>query len=641
MDFDQFHFSHPLWLWGMISIPLLWVAFFLFFRPHRAFRQLDKFIDSHLLPHLLIKKQNGKQAWWKALSLWSVTWCLLMLALAGPRWDFREIEMVSKDQSLVILLDLSESMNGTDVKPSRLVRAKQKIEDLINLSKGVKIGLIAFAADPHMIAPITDDKETIRHLLPSLDTDLVYVQGSRLSSALEMASVMLEAEPGSNKALLIIGDGDFEDGSAIASVKKIADKGIVVNTMGIGTAQGAVLQDHQGNIIKKNGVPVISKLAKNTLEDISKIGYGTYLEGHYSDRGEVLVLEELEKRAEAMESGKKNRLWEERFYVMIFPVLPIILWWFRRGAILMIAAALLFPSFLQGSVMKNSYFMNSEEIGKQAFDEGEYETAVTAFQDPYRKGVAYYRAGDFAEAEKMFRQSSREDVACEASYNLGNALIQQQRFKDAITVYEELLKKWPDHKKAKENLALVKQMMEQQKEEEQQSGKSDQENNQQENKPKEKDSDSVSGNQNSTNSDSREDGQGDSRVQQGNSDQQEGQGEKDSEDKPEKGGEEKATTEVEGQQLEKEQAQGDEEFDSQNGQQGEEDKQIEEETAVSEGHQEEKKNEGNGDMSSKIQEDQDADIWLNRISNDPKTFLKNKFYIESKKNGTTEGIDPW
>ena len=73
--------------------------------------------------------------------LWSVVWACLTLALAGPRWNFREMETFSRDQSLVILLDLSESMNATDIKPSRLVRAKQKIEDLINLSKGVKIGL--------------------------------------------------------------------------------------------------------------------------------------------------------------------------------------------------------------------------------------------------------------------------------------------------------------------------------------------------------------------------------------------------------------------------------------------------------------------------------------------------------------------
>ena len=62
----------------------------------------------------------------------------------------------------------------------------------------------------------------------------------------------------------------------------------------------------------------------------------------------------------------------------------------------------------------------------------------------------------------MFRQSSREDVASSAAYNLGNTLVQQQKLKEAITAYEDVLKKWPDHTKAKENLELVKKMMDQQ-----------------------------------------------------------------------------------------------------------------------------------------------------------------------------------
>ena len=84
------------------------------------------------------------------------------------------------------------------------------------------------------------------------------------------------------------------------------------------------------------------------------------------------------------------------------------------------------------------------------------------FRIPYRKGVACYRAGQYAEAEKLFRQSSRPDVACSAAYNLGNALAYQQKYKEAIEAYENVLKQWPDHTRAKENLELVKKMLEQQ-----------------------------------------------------------------------------------------------------------------------------------------------------------------------------------
>lgn len=599
MDFSQFHFAYPLWLWGASVIPLIWLLFFLFYRPQHSFNHLEKFIDHHLLPYLLLNNGERKKTVWKPLLIWSLVWLCLDLALAGPRWDFREVEIFSPDQSLVILLDLSESMNATDMKPSRLVRAKQKIEDLINLSKGVKIGLIAFAADPHMITPITDDKETIRHLLPSLDTDLVYVQGSRLSPALEMAIKMLDAESGSNKALLVISDGGFEDASAITTAKKLAEKGIMIHVMGIGTIEGAPLQDHEGNIIRKNGAPILSKLERDKLGEIGKVGNGYYLEGHYSDDDAIVILKELNQHSDAQVSvGKKNRFWDEYFYLLVFPVLPFILWWFRRGYIFAAVVAFFLPFCGLEALDISGYFKNSEELGKQALDSGDYETACGVFQDPYRRGIAYYRAGNFVEAEKMFRNSSRTDVSINATYNLGNALVQQQKFQEAIDAYEDVLKQCPEHIKAKENLELVKKMLEQQEKESSKSENSDPQKNQ-------------------------------SQEETGNEDKRDGT---DSEDQD--SGKEQHEPQSSGKKQEPQK-----ENPEANDGQSEEQEGATEQQEI--GEAEDSQDADSEAKVCKSQEDLDADLWLNRIENDSKTFLKNKFYVESKKNGTTEGIDPW
>lgn len=460
MNFNLLQFAYPLWLWGLFAIPFVWALVFLFYKTHEPVHQLESFIDRHLLPHLLVSHSSEKRSFWKTLIVWSVVWSFLTVAMAGPRWSFREIETCSKDQSLVILLDLSESMNGSDVKPSRLIRAKQKIEDLINLSKGVKIGLIAFAADPHMIAPITEDKEMIRHVLPSLETDLVYVQGSRLSLALDMASQMLEIEPGSNKAVLVMSDGGFEDASSIGIAKKLSEKGFVIHAMGIGSFEGAPLRDRQGNIIKKNGVPILSKLEKEKLKGISEVGKGHYLEGQYLDQDEILILKELEKRAETqVNRGKKTRFWDEHFYLFILPILPIVLWWFKRGSVFSVFLVFFMPFIKLEAALSFDSFKNSEEQGKLAMEKGDYEAAIQKFKDPYRAGVAYYRAGQFAEAEKMFRESSRKEVSLNSEYNLGNCLVQQKKFKEALEVYESVLAKEPDHLKAKENLELVQNLL--------------------------------------------------------------------------------------------------------------------------------------------------------------------------------------
>ncbi|MBA2368900.1 MAG: VWA domain-containing protein [Candidatus Protochlamydia sp.] len=596
MDFNQFHFAHPLWLLAAAGIPLVWAAFFLFHSIAPSHHKLERFIDSHLLPHLLINQPGKPSSFLKSLLLWSFVWGCLTLSLAGPRWDFREIETFSQDQSLVVILDLSKSMNAEDIRPSRLARAKHKIEDLINLAPRIKMGLIAFAADPHMITPLTEDKETIRHLLPSLDTELVYVQGSRLAPALEMAAAMMEMEPGNNKALLVISDGGFEDGSAITTAKKIGEKGIAIYTMGIGTSEGASLKDLKGSIIQKNGNPLLSKLEKEKLSAVSKAGNGHYLESHDEDT----ILKDLERRMEGeIASGKKNRLWEEHFYLLLLPVLPIFLWWFRRGTLFATMIIFSFSIVTLEAGITEEYFKNSEQLGKQALDEGNYKKALDVFQDPYRKGVAAYRAGSYAESEKFFRQSMREEVAPQAAYNVGNTLVKQEKLKEAIAAYEEVLEQWPDHTKAKENLELVKKELEQQQQsssDENQNSKQDQNKSEprKENKSEEKDTEK------SENQDESE---------------EKNQDEKQSEVNTQQKSEDNRNFEKENQPVEQ--------------------------TLEDEKGSEATPNENQKDKSSKTQEDRDADLWLDQIVNDPKKFMKNKFYIESKKNGTKEGIDPW
>ncbi len=564
---NNFHFAYPLWLWAFLVIPVVIALYLLFYRrKNTSHHQLEKFIDRHLLSYLLRDGEHKKRSFFKTLLLWSAVWACLTFALAGPRWNYREIETFSKDQSLVILLDLSESMNAEDLKPTRLVRAKQKIEDLINQSVGVKIGLIAFAADPHMIAPITDDKEMIRHLLPSLETGLIYVQGSKLSPALTMASSMLGTEPGSNKAVLVISDGGFEDASAITMAKKLAESGYVIHAMGVGTVEGAPLRDAQGNILKRNGQAILSKLEQERLKGLADAGKGYYLEAKYSAQGEGVILKDLEKRSEAqVNTLKKNKLWDERFYFLLLPILPVILFWFRRGYVF--SALLFLPFFsLEAASIKDS-FKNSEELGKEALDSANYEAAIDSFKDPYRKGVAYYKAGKFKEAEEMFKNSTRQEVSLNAAYNLGNSLAKQEKFKEAISAYEGVLKKWPECTKAKDNLELVKNLLQ-----------------------KQESSNSETGEKKKEESESK-----DSETQE----------------------EQKNPSEENSSKEDKEQ----------------------DEMAASD--TDENQEEPKTDKPIASQEDQDADLWLNQISGDPKSFLKNKFYIESKKSGATKGVDPW
>lgn len=612
MELNQLHFSHPLWLWAGVAIPLIWAIYFLYRNEYFSAHRLHKFIDSHLLPHLLMKKVNKNNSYLMPLLLWTTVWALLILGLAGPRWNFREIEVLGKDQNLIILLDLSESMNAADVKPSRLVKAKQIIEDLINHSKGVKIGLIVFAAGPHMIIPLTEDKETIRHLLPTLETDIIYIQGSRLSPALDMAANMLESESSHNRAILVISDGGYEDSGAIITAKQMAEKGINIYVMGIGTIEGAPIKDHQGNLIKKESLPIVSKLEVDRLREISNVGKGRYL--NYLSGGEEQILNDLEKRSEAqLAVGKKNRLWDEQFYFLIVPALPIILWWFKRGRLFSLCFLFLFPSFDLSAAMRD-YFKNSDQHGQELMEKGDYESAATSFKDSYRKGISYYRAGQYAKAEEMFRQSIRPEVAASANYNLGNALAQQQKLKEAVVAYEEVLLKCPDHLKAKDNLEIVKQLLNKQQQEQSSDSNSDSQ--------KDKDQKSQENEkQNNKKNDTNDSGKSDKSDQPDTNENESSQSQQDKEDNLNNSDKESSNSEE---------------------QKNQEAESREAENAAEDTNQEEmEQKEIQKESTAKSEKDQDADQWLNRISNDPKSFMKNKLYIESKKNGTREGIDPW
>ena len=123
---DLFHFSHALWLWGLLAIPAVLAVYGLLRRQARRLRALERFADKHLLPHL-IKNSTGEGAAWKLPWLiWAFAWACGMVAMAGPQWRYTDTEVFKANRDVVIVLDLSSTMNATDSKPSRLARRARR-----------------------------------------------------------------------------------------------------------------------------------------------------------------------------------------------------------------------------------------------------------------------------------------------------------------------------------------------------------------------------------------------------------------------------------------------------------------------------------------------------------------------------------
>ncbi len=322
-----FHFSAPQWLWALLAIPpvLLWRRLS---APRRRGGDEIRYADPHLLPFLTGETARREERPWGALLLWSLAWALLTLAQAGPRWDQQRIAAFSPDADLVILLDLSLSMNVADTPPSRLERAKQEIADLVGARHGIPVGLVAFASLPHVVAPITEDGESLQRRLPALDTSLVRLTGSRPALALRRGAELLAAQPeGDVRHLLLITDGDFPTGEDLdEEVAALAERGVRLHILGVGTTRGGRVPAGGRPLSTPDGRPVISHLEERRLKGLAAAGRGIYRTADFrdTDTGAIVkrILAEASVRAD---QERRATVWNERYHWFVLPASLLLL----------------------------------------------------------------------------------------------------------------------------------------------------------------------------------------------------------------------------------------------------------------------------------------------------------------------------
>jgi Ca-activated chloride channel family protein len=328
-----FHFSEPAWLWGLLlCFP---VALWLLITPRLGRNErLKNYADDHLMPYLMGRSDVSPRNRWKLFARWASAWTLLVLAMAGPRWDFTDVQLFRPGTNLLVLFDISRSMNVTDVKPNRLARARQELEDLLDQNRGIRVGLIAFATVAHVVSPITEDMNGISRVLSALDTNLVRLQGSRLSFALERAEELIAGQPAESvNSLLIITDGDFDEAGLDQQLHAIAAAGVRVHVMGVGTPEGDAVPGPRSQwITDRSGRPVVSPLNEKLLRELATAGNGIYLRADYRDKDTRKILAQVKAQALPQNDSKeRTRVWNERFYWLAGLALLLLLPLFRRN----------------------------------------------------------------------------------------------------------------------------------------------------------------------------------------------------------------------------------------------------------------------------------------------------------------------
>ncbi|MBK5286615.1 MAG: VWA domain-containing protein [Bacteroidia bacterium] len=310
----MFRFAHHEYFYLLGIIPVYLVIYIILrIRKRKALEKMgDAVLVAKLSPHSSGIRQNIK------LILFLLANAAIILSAAGPQIGSRLEEVKRKGADIIIALDVSNSMKAEDIKPSRLERAKQAISRLVDKLEGDRVGIIVFAGQAYVQLPITTDYAAAKLFLNFIDTDIIPTQGTAIGAAIELAIKSFPQDQKHNKALVIITDGENHEDDALTATKSAQEKGIIVHTFGMGSADGAPIPVYHNKVqvdYKKdrNGTIVISKLDETELSKIALEGGGKFIRATNSDDGLSVIVKEINKMEKTEFGAKMITDYEDRF----------------------------------------------------------------------------------------------------------------------------------------------------------------------------------------------------------------------------------------------------------------------------------------------------------------------------------------
>lgn len=278
---------------------------------------MGRFIQTDLMPRSSMEAHL--RFWRRRTVLLLVCFVFTVLALARPQWGYQLQDVKHEGLDIMIAVDVSKSMLTQDVTPNRLERTKLAIKDLVKQLKGDRVGLIAFAGSAFLMCPLTSDYNGFLLSLNDLNIDTIPRGGTDLSTAIEEAIKGYGDKGQPYKTVILVTDGEDNEGDAAVAARKAKEKGIVIYTVGIGTQEGDLvripdalgqsgfLKDAQGNYVK-------SRLNENLLQQIAYITGGAYVRSSGAQFGlDYLYEKQLSGIEKHSFDEKKQKKYHERF----------------------------------------------------------------------------------------------------------------------------------------------------------------------------------------------------------------------------------------------------------------------------------------------------------------------------------------
>jgi len=595
---ETFHFLHPLWFWALLpALLLLW----LLRKSDAQETAWRRVCDAGLLPYLLTRPGISTSR----LPLWllGIGWLLAVIALADPVWEQQPQPVFRNEAARVVVLDLSNSMLSPDLKPSRMVRARYKVADILNQDLDGQTGLVVFAGNAFVVTPLTSDVETIRALLSPLEPNLMPAQGSRVDLGLQKAGHLLRQAGLRRGDILLVTDG-YDGQRAIDAATELQQQGHRVSVLGVGTAAGAPIPVSGGGFLRDSrGDIVLPALDQQALQALATAGGGGYATISNSEADiKRLLMQSAPALDEVVASNDRSTdVWQSHGPLIVLLLLPLAALAFRRGWLLLLLVTVSATVSMPQPAMAlgwDDLWLRADQQAARALQAGDPEQAAQLADDPALRGTAAYQAGDYEQAVDAFTGSAGSD----ADYNQGNALAKLERYEEAIAAYDRALAKQAGMADAEHNKAEVEKLLEEQQEEQQKDKKN------QQGKKDEKDQQGQEGQQgegDEQGADQQQSAEGSEGDKQG--EEQETSGAEQGEQQEEAAGEQQQAADEEGAEDEQQSAQQD---GADGKEQGDQPAQAAEAKPLD------------------SEEKQAAEQWLRRIPDDPGGLLRRKFLYQ-------------
>jgi len=252
------------------------------------------------------------------LSLTLVALALLIFALARPQWDYRQREVQGEGGDIIFAIDVSRSMEATDIQPNRLSRSILQVSTFVDQLQGDRLGVISFAGVATLECPLTDDHEAVKMVLRSLSTESAARPGTDIARALDLARTAFQAGPGAG-ILILISDGEDIGSNAIAKARDLATDGVRIYTMGVGSEDGGRVRNPY------TGEERISRLDVQTLQRIAQVGSGEFYRITPS-AGEIRIL--LSRIYQSEKSRSQTRMlnmYKEQYHIFAIAAILFLL----------------------------------------------------------------------------------------------------------------------------------------------------------------------------------------------------------------------------------------------------------------------------------------------------------------------------